>query len=49
VRQGERLVCAGFEVRIIAVPREEEPGRLRTLELPDWMAEQFGVRPEARI
>jgi 4-hydroxybenzoyl-CoA thioesterase len=48
VRQGERLVCEGFEVRIIAVPREDDLSRLRTLELPDWMAEQFRVRPEAR-
>ncbi len=48
VKHGERLVCEGFEVRIIAVPRDDHPGRLRTLELPDWMADQFGVKAEAR-
>jgi 4-hydroxybenzoyl-CoA thioesterase len=48
IKHGERLVCEGFEIRIIAVPREDNPERLRSLELPDWMADQFGVQPEAR-
>jgi 4-hydroxybenzoyl-CoA thioesterase len=43
--QEARLVCEGFEVRIVAVPREGEPDKLRTLELPGWMADQFGVKP----
>ena len=49
IKQAERLVCEGFEVRIIGVPREDDPSKLKTLELPDWMADQFGVDPSVRV
>ncbi len=48
LRHGERLVCEGFEVRIIGAPREDDPDKLRTVELPDWMARQFGATPDPR-
>ena len=48
IREGERLVCEGFEIRIIGVPRDEAPDKMRALDLPDWMAEQFGVTPDPR-
>jgi 4-hydroxybenzoyl-CoA thioesterase len=37
----ERLICEGFEVRIIGVPREDDPTKLRAIELPEWMETQF--------
>jgi 4-hydroxybenzoyl-CoA thioesterase len=43
IKHGERLVCEGFEIRIVATPRADDPGKLSALELPQWMAKQFGV------